>query len=99
MAKVRIFTQSRLTLNFIVWHESQEMYQNFDKLTGRFVSEFGMQAFPSIKTVDSFLESGSLERFSQSSTMDFHNKAAGQERRLATSVFSYISEYMDTKHF
>ncbi|KAG5982144.1 Beta-mannosidase B [Claviceps digitariae] len=68
-----------------VWHGSQEKYQNFDKLAGRFVSEFGMEAFPSIQTIDAFLPNGNddSERFAQSSTMDFHNKAAGHERRLA----------------
>ncbi|KAG6023820.1 Beta-mannosidase B [Claviceps citrina] len=68
-----------------VWHGSQEKYQNFDKLVGRFVSEFGMEAFPSIKTIDAYLLKGEddSERFAQSSTVDFHNKAAGHERRLA----------------
>ncbi|KAG6012103.1 Beta-mannosidase B [Claviceps lovelessii] len=68
-----------------VWHGSQEKYQNFDKLVGRFVSEFGMEAFPSTQTIDAFLPKGKndSERFAQSSTMDFHNKAAGHERRLA----------------
>jgi len=50
---------------------------------GRFVSEFGMEAFPSIETVDSYLPEGSAERHPQSSTVDFHNKATGHERRLA----------------
>ncbi|GAO13727.1 uncharacterized protein UV8b_01631 [Ustilaginoidea virens] len=68
-----------------VWHGSQEKYQNFDKLVGRFVSEFGMEAFPSIKTIGALLPNGKadVEAFAQSSTMDFHNKAAGHERRLA----------------
>lgn len=68
-----------------VWHGSQEKYQNFDKLVGRFVSEFGMEAFPSIKTIDGFLPRGKEDpdRYAQSSTMDFHNKADGHERRLA----------------
>ncbi|GJN70221.1 beta-mannosidase B [Purpureocillium lilacinum] len=69
-----------------VWHGSQEKYQNFDKLVGRFVSEFGMEAFPSIKTIDEgFLAGGKSDpdRYPQSSTVDFHNKAAGHERRLA----------------
>jgi beta-mannosidase len=68
-----------------VWHGSQEKYQNFDKLVGRFVSEFGMEAFPSIKTIDGFLPEGKNDpdRYAQSSTIDFHNKAAGHERRLA----------------
>lgn len=73
-----------------VWHGTQERYQDFDRLSGRFVSEFGMEAFPSIRTIDSYLRLGSRDpdRFPQSSTVDFHNKAAGHERRLAT----YLTE-------
>ncbi|KAJ4290785.1 Beta-mannosidase B [Collariella sp. IMI 366227] len=68
-----------------VWHGSQEKYQNFDKLVGRFVSEFGMEAFPSVKTIDAFLPLGKddPDRYPQSSTVDFHNKADGHERRIA----------------
>jgi beta-mannosidase len=68
-----------------VWHGTQEKYQNFDKLCGRFVSEFGMEAFPNIKTIDSFLPKGKNDpdRYPQSSTIDFHNKADGHERRIA----------------
>jgi len=68
-----------------VWHGSQEKYQDFDKLVGRFVSEFGMEAFPNIKTIDYFLPLGKddPDRFPQSSTIDFHNKADGHERRIA----------------
>jgi beta-mannosidase len=68
-----------------VWHGTQERYQDFDKLAGRFVSEFGMEAFPDIKTIDGYLPEGKddPDRYAQSSTVDFHNKAAGHERRLA----------------
>ena len=68
-----------------VWHGTQEKYQNFDKLVGRFVSEFGMEAFPDIKTIDAFLPRGrdDPDRYAQSSTVDFHNKADGHERRIA----------------
>ncbi|KAI1342883.1 beta-mannosidase [Xylariaceae sp. FL0016] len=68
-----------------VWHGTQEKYQNFDKLVGRFVSEFGMEAFPSVKTIDAFLPLGrdDPDRYPQSSTVDFHNKAEGHERRIA----------------
>ncbi|OBT67084.1 beta-mannosidase [Pseudogymnoascus sp. 23342-1-I1] len=68
-----------------VWHGSQEKYQNFDKLGGRFVSEFGMEAFPNIKTIEAFLPLGKddPDRYPQSSTVDFHNKAEGHERRIA----------------
>ncbi|KAI1076188.1 glycoside hydrolase family 2 protein [Whalleya microplaca] len=68
-----------------VWHGTQEKYQNFDKLGGRFVSEFGMEAFPSVKTIDGYLPLGKADpdRYPQSSTVDFHNKAEGHERRIA----------------
>ncbi|KAI0097884.1 beta-mannosidase [Nemania sp. FL0031] len=68
-----------------VWHGTQEKYQNFDKLVGRFVSEFGMEAFPSVKTIEAFLPLGKddPDRYPQSSTIDFHNKADGHERRIA----------------
>ena len=83
-----------------VWHGSQEKYQNFDKLVGRFVSEFGMEAFPNIKTIDSFLPLGKddPDRFAQSSTVDFHNKADGHERRIALYLvenFRYSPEPLE----
>ncbi|KAL7274029.1 hypothetical protein RUND412_003089 [Rhizina undulata] len=66
-----------------VWHGAQEKYQNFDKLAGRFVSEFGMEAFPDASTIDGYLQGDTTERYPQSDTIDFHNKAEGHERRLA----------------
>ncbi|PGH31200.1 beta-mannosidase [[Emmonsia] crescens] len=68
-----------------VWHGTQEKYQNFDKLGGRFVSEFGLQGFPDMRTIDGYLAGGKADpdRYPQSSTVDFHNKAAGHERRIA----------------
>lgn len=68
-----------------VWHGTQEKYQNFDLLAGRFVSEFGMEGFPNIKTIDGYLPKGKddSDRYPQSSTIDFHNKASGHERRIA----------------
>ena len=68
-----------------VWHGTQEPWQNFDKLGGRFVSEFGMHGFPSVKTLESFLPLGKddPDRYAQSSTIEYHNKADGHERRIA----------------
>jgi beta-mannosidase len=68
-----------------VWHGTQEKWQNFDRLVGRFVSEFGMQAFPSVRTIDAYLPRGrdDPDRYPQSATVDFHNKAEGHERRIA----------------
>ncbi|CAK7262734.1 Beta-mannosidase B [Sporothrix epigloea] len=73
-----------------VWHGTQEKYQDWDRLVGRFVSEFGMQAFPSTRTMDAYLPRGrhDSDRFAQSATADFHNKAVGHERRIAL----YMSE-------
>ncbi|MCJ1313633.1 Beta-mannosidase B [Agyrium rufum] len=78
-----------------VWHGTQEKYQNFDTLAGRFVSEFGMEGFPHIKTIDSYLPQGKddPDRYPQSSTVDFHNKADGHERRIAL----YLVENMRYK--
>lgn len=44
-----------------------------------------MEAFPNIKTIDSYLPEGTndVDRYPQSSTVDFHNKADGHERRIA----------------
>lgn len=44
-----------------------------------------MEAFPSVKTIDAYLPQGKSDpdRYPQSSTVDFHNKAAGHERRIA----------------
>lgn len=39
-----------------------EKYQSFDKLAGRFVSEFGMVAYPSMKTIEKFVPDTSFER-------------------------------------
>ena len=80
-----------------VWHGTQERYQDFDRLVGRFVSEFGMEAFPDIETVDSYLRDSHLdtERYPQSTTVDFHNKATGHERRLALYLAENIRYTLD----
>ncbi|RSL48472.1 hypothetical protein CEP54_012913 [Fusarium duplospermum] len=68
---------------FSIWHGTQEKYQTFHNLGGRFNSEFGMEAFPVLSTIQHFI-TDLAEYFQQSQTMDFHNKADGHERRLAT---------------
>lgn len=72
-----------------VWHGSQEKYQLWDKLTGRFVSEFGMLGFPSAKSVSRFV-TDPAQRFPQSAVLDHHNKADGAERRLALYAMENI---------
>lgn len=67
----------------LVWHGTQEKHQIFETLGGRFNSEFGMEAFPNIQTIEAFVTKKS-QMYPQSHTMDFHNKADGHERRIAT---------------
>jgi beta-mannosidase len=72
-----------------VWHGTQEKYQIFDSLGGRFNSEFGMEAFPHIDTIRAFVEKEE-DLFPQSHVMDFHNKADGHERRIATYLVENV---------
>lgn len=72
-----------------VWHGTQEKYQDWYKLGGRFVSEFGMEALPHTKTYEALI-SKKAEFYPQSQYVDHHNKASGFERRLALYVFENI---------
>lgn len=72
-----------------VWHGNQEKYQDWYRLGGRFVSEFGMEALPSRKTYEACITDQS-ELYPQSETVDHHNKADGFERRLALYVIENI---------
>lgn len=72
-----------------VWHGTQEKYQDWYKLGGRFVSEFGMEALPSLKTYKECITS-SNQLYPQSEYVDHHNKADGFERRLALYVIENI---------
>lgn len=81
-----------------VWHGTQEKYQIFDKLGGRFNSEFGMEAFPHIDTIKSYVTDPS-QLYPQSQMIDFHNKAAGHERRIATYLVENFRTSTDLERF
>ncbi|KAH8696013.1 glycoside hydrolase superfamily [Talaromyces proteolyticus] len=68
-----------------VWHGTQEKYQKFPDIGGRFNSEFGLACHPNLQTIKHFVTETS-EMFPQSRTLDFHNKADGHERRIATYI-------------
>ncbi|KIY44971.1 beta-mannosidase [Fistulina hepatica ATCC 64428] len=70
-----------------VWHGSQEPWHNWDILAGRFVSEFGMEGFPDIRTVDYWLGGDKSERYPQSRRVIFRKTADGFERRLEASLY------------
>ncbi|VUC21450.1 unnamed protein product [Clonostachys rosea] len=78
------------------WHGYQEKYQCFDKNGGRFVSEFGLEAFPQLSTIESVI-TNPAERYPSSRTMDFHNKAHGHERRIATYIVENFRPATDLK--
>lgn len=77
-----------------VWHGTQEKYQIFDTLGGRFNSEFGMEAFPHLSTIEQFVQDKN-NLFPQSHVIDFHNKADGHERRLATYLVENVRSATD----
>ncbi|GJJ07590.1 hypothetical protein Clacol_001793 [Clathrus columnatus] len=82
-----------------VWHGTQEPWHNWDKLSGRFVSEFGMEGFPNIRTVDYWLDGKQEERYPQSRLMDVHNKADGWQRRLELYLIENFKHAFDMESY
>lgn len=82
-----------------VWHGTQEPWHNWDKLAGRFVSEFGMQAYPDIRTVDYWMGGNTAERYPQSRIMNNHNKADGYERRLELYLMENFKHAFDIESY
>ncbi|KAI0650246.1 glycoside hydrolase family 2 protein [Trametes meyenii] len=82
-----------------VWHGSQEPWHNWDILAGRFVSEFGMEGYPNIRTVDYWLGGDQSERYPQSRTMVNHNKADGFERRLELYLVENFKHAFDIESY
>ncbi|PVF95284.1 glycoside hydrolase [Serendipita vermifera] len=82
-----------------VWHGSQEPWHNWDILAGRFISEFGMQGYPDIRTVDYWIGDDKAERYPQSRTMNSHNKADGFERRLELYLMENFKHAFDVESY
>ncbi|KAH8695804.1 glycoside hydrolase superfamily [Phaeosphaeriaceae sp. PMI808] len=76
-----------------VWHGTMEPYQRLPQLGGRFVSEFGMEAYPHTSTLEKCITRDD-DRYPGSMFMDFRNKAIGHERRLV----SYVTENFRMRH-
>ncbi|OIW30083.1 glycoside hydrolase [Coniochaeta ligniaria NRRL 30616] len=68
-----------------VWHIAMRLYQDYHQIGGRFNSEFGIQSFPHLSTINQFVTDIS-ERHPQSATLDFHNRCRDHEQRLATYI-------------
>ncbi|KIM26256.1 glycoside hydrolase family 2 protein [Serendipita vermifera MAFF 305830] len=82
-----------------VWHGSQEPWHNWDILAGRFISEFGMQGYPDLRTVDYWIGNDRAERYPQSRTMNSHNKADGFERRLELYLMENFKHAFDIESY
>ncbi|CAK7229392.1 hypothetical protein SCUCBS95973_007207 [Sporothrix curviconia] len=76
-----------------VWHGSMKPYQDFSSMGGRFVSEFGIQAYPHFDTLCRTITGGDKpssngQLWPGSVTMDVRNKAVGHHFRL----LKYVTE-------
>jgi beta-mannosidase len=62
-----------------VWMKASKQYpyQRYPELAGRFVSEFGLKAYPTLKTIMEYITDKS-ERYPQSKTMDAHQKSSSK---------------------
>ncbi|KAI3391149.1 hypothetical protein diail_7816 [Diaporthe ilicicola] len=68
-----------------LWHGTMVKIQDIDKIGGRFVSEFGMQGYPHMETLQRMI-SRPEELVPSSMMMEFHNKAIGNSWRMAQYV-------------
>ena len=64
----------------VVWHGEMAPYQDYKRFTARFVSEFGFESPPDIRTLIKGI-TDPRERHSQSRTWDAHDKGPGNRRR------------------
>lgn len=62
-----------------VWMKASEQYpyQDYPKLAGRFVSEFGLKSYPPVRMIEQCITDPE-ERFPQSRTMDAHMKSSSK---------------------
>ncbi|KAJ7069084.1 glycoside hydrolase [Mycena belliarum] len=67
-----------------IWGGKEYPYQDYAKLGGRFVSEFGIPSHPELKTIEYWMDgAGPEERHAQSALMAQHCRAGSFERRFA----------------
>lgn len=78
-----------------VWMKAslQYPYQWYYKISGRFVSEFGLKSYPSVKCISEYV-TDPQERYPQSRTLDYHLKASSKSSwaKDYRTVALYIEE-------
>ncbi|KAH6988921.1 glycoside hydrolase superfamily [Ilyonectria sp. MPI-CAGE-AT-0026] len=81
-----------------IWHGEMRRYQDCDQLAGRFISEFGMEAYPHVETTRRMITNPQQQQ-PGSMMMDFRNKAIDHERRLMTYVAENFQVPYDLSSF
>ncbi|OLN98001.1 Beta-mannosidase B 1 [Colletotrichum chlorophyti] len=81
-----------------IWHGAMNKYQDAHLLTGRFVSEFGMEGYPHLSTTTAMLTSPTQRR-PGSIALDFRNKAYDHERRMITYIAENLPISYDLPRF
>ncbi|XXG97371.1 hypothetical protein Hte_003670 [Hypoxylon texense] len=76
-----------------IWHGAMNRYQETHLLSGRFISEFGMEAYPHLETTRGMIKDPQ-QQHPGSMMMDFRNKAIDHERRMVT----YVAENFQIKY-
>ncbi|THH31617.1 hypothetical protein EUX98_g2590 [Antrodiella citrinella] len=66
-----------------IWGGKERPWQEYWRMGGRFVSEFGIPAMPDIRTVDYWLNGNTKERRVGSKLMSQHCRAGAHDRRFA----------------
>ena len=81
-----------------VWHGTQAKYQLYGQRSGRFNTEFGLEALPHLDTIKYYCRDDTL-LYPQSRLLDFHNKAADHERKIAIYVAENFRWRTDIRGF
>jgi len=64
-----------------IWHGKMADYRDYPKFSGRFISEFGMEAAPALSTLEAYIRPE--DQAIDSSVLRHHNKASDGPERLA----------------
>src|SRR5690606_38735190 len=79
-----------------VWH-AVEPFDNYNQKIGRFMSEYGFQSFPELKTVLEYAEEDQLEL--ESKVMLAHQKNGRGNQLIKEYMNQYLPEPKDFKSF
>lgn len=70
-----------------IWGGKELPYQEYDRMGGRFVSEFGMPSLPSMRTIEYWMDGAPAQEWhAQSALMAQHCRAGSFERRFAIAM-------------